>query len=79
LFPAWFDRILAETFFAMDEKERIRLEEEFKLLRELGQAENEALNRLIIALNNSPDKGNKKNAPTDTSKPNTRHTKKNRS
>jgi len=79
LFPAWFDRILAETFFPMDEKERIRLEEEFKLLRELGQAENEALNRLIIALNNSPDKGNKKNASTDTSKPNTRHTKKTRS
>jgi len=63
----------------MEEKERRRLEEEFKLLRELGQAENEALNRLIIALNSAPDKKNKKNAPTNPLKTNTLYTKKKRS
>ncbi len=51
----------------MAEKER-RIEEEFKLLRELGQAENEALSRLIVALNSAPDKERKKNSPTDTLK-----------
>jgi len=63
----------------MEEKGRKRIEEELKRLRELGQAENEALNRLIIALNSAPDKKNNKNAPTDHLKTNTLNTKKNRS
>lgn len=58
----------------MEEKERKRFEMEFKRLREIAQAENEALNRLIVALNSAPDKESKKNAPADILKSKTHDT-----
>ncbi len=64
-----FDHILAQYFIVVEEEARTRLESEIKILRKQGQEENEALIRMIDALNNPSSQKNMETTIKDKSKP----------